>query len=65
MSNRKISDLTKKTPENSFEFIVAQGNSNFKVTFADIKSIISASANFNNGGNGDNGDNGNNGIGDF
>jgi len=62
MSNRKISDLTKKTPENSFEFIVAQGNSNFKVTFADIKSIISASANFNNGGNGGNGDNG---IGDL
>jgi hypothetical protein len=59
MSNRKISDLTKKTPQNSFEFIVAQGNSNFKVTFADIKSIIAASANF------DNGDNGDNGIGDL
>lgn len=62
MSNRKISDLTKKTPENSFEFIVAQGNSNFKVTFADIKSIISASANFDNGGN--DGNDGN-GIGDL
>ena len=48
MSNRKISDLDKKTPENSFEFIVAQGNSNFKVTFADIKSVIASSANLNN-----------------
>lgn len=51
MSNRKISDLDKKTPENSFEFIVAQGNSNFKVTFADIKSVIASSANFNNSNN--------------
>lgn len=43
-TSKRISDLTKKIPENSFEFIVAQGGSNFKVSFADMKSVIASSA---------------------